>query len=82
MNTCEPRTEWHILMGNLKQEWADLTYDDLQDCEGRLDVLLERIQQRTGTPREDIEAAILKYRAALADKNRHRQLQNISSFHP
>lgn len=80
MNTCESRTEWHILMGNLKQEWAELTYDDLQDIEGNLNVLLERIQQRTGYPRETIESAIIKYRAALADANRHQQLRDLSKF--
>lgn len=80
MTTWESKSEWYILMGNLKQEWAELTYDDLLNYEGNQDALINRIQDRTGVSREAIEAAISKYRSALADANRHRRHRSYSQF--
>lgn len=74
MNTCESKVEWNLLMGILKQEWAELTYDDLQGIEGRQDELLDRIQKRTGKSRDAIEAAIMQYRSSLATGNHHRRM--------
>jgi uncharacterized protein YjbJ (UPF0337 family) len=42
----------------LKQKWAKLTDDDLQFVEGKQDVLLGRIQKRTGETREAVEKAV------------------------
>jgi uncharacterized protein YjbJ (UPF0337 family) len=42
------------LKGRAKQEWADLTDDDLLYEEGQEDELLGRIQARTGRTRDEI----------------------------
>lgn len=42
----------------LKQEWADLTDDDLLYEEGREDELIGRIQKKTGETKEEINAFI------------------------
>jgi len=58
MNTLEIKGDWNIVKGKLKQKWATLTDDDLQYVEGMQEVLLGRIQKRTGETREAIEKAI------------------------
>ena len=58
MKTIEIKGDWNITKGKLKQKWAKLTDDDLQYVEGQQDVLLGRIQKRTGETREAIEKAI------------------------
>jgi uncharacterized protein YjbJ (UPF0337 family) len=66
MTTLEIKGDWNIIKGKLKQKWAALTEDDLQNLDGKQDELLGRIQKRTGESREAVEAAIKEYRAALS----------------
>lgn len=58
MNKLEIKGDWNIIKGKLKQKWAKLTDDDLQYVEGSHDVLLGRIQKRTGETREAVEKAV------------------------
>lgn len=58
MTTLEIKGDWNITKGKLKQKWAKLTDDDLHYVEGQQEVLLGRIQKRTGETREAIEKAI------------------------
>lgn len=55
MTTLEIKGDWNIIKGKLKQKWATLTDDDLQYAAGQQEVLLGRIQKRTGETREAIE---------------------------
>lgn len=55
MNATEAKGNWNILKGKLKQKWADLTDDDLENLEGKSDELVGRIQKRTGESQENIE---------------------------
>lgn len=45
---------WNIIKGNLKQQWANLTDDDLQYVEGKEEELMGRIQKKTGETKENI----------------------------
>ncbi|WP_299100407.1 CsbD family protein [uncultured Winogradskyella sp.] len=45
---------WNIAKGKLKQQWGDLTDDDLDYQEGKEDELVGRIQQKTGESKEKI----------------------------
>ncbi len=47
---------WVELKGRAKQEWANLTDDDLLYTEGEVDELLGRIQQKTGKTKEEIRS--------------------------
>jgi uncharacterized protein YjbJ (UPF0337 family) len=67
MNKLEIKGDWNIIKGKLKQQWADLTDDDLQHADGKMDELIGRIQRRTGQSREAIEDAIEKSQDALSD---------------
>ena len=46
---------WNIVKGKLKQEYGELTDDDLQYVEGKEDDLLGRIQKRTGRTKEQVK---------------------------
>lgn len=48
------RGNWNIVKGKLKQQWADLTDDDLTYTEGKEEETLGRIQKRTGETKEAI----------------------------
>ena len=67
MNKLEIKGDWNIIKGKLKQQWADLTDDDLQHADGKMDELVGRIQRRTGQSREAVEDAIKKSQDALSD---------------
>lgn len=58
MNKLQMKGNWNIAKGKLKQQWGDLTDDDLDYTEGKEEELLGRIQKRTGQNREAVEKAI------------------------
>ncbi|CAL6349761.1 unnamed protein product [Bathycoccus prasinos] len=51
---------WNIAKGKIKQEWGDLTDDDLNYKEGKEDELLVRIQKRTGESKRHASMIFLK----------------------
>ena len=46
---------WNIIKGKLKQEYGELTDDDLQYTEGQEDELLGRIQKKTGKTKQEVK---------------------------
>ncbi|WP_193212996.1 CsbD family protein [Luteolibacter marinus] len=58
MNTLEIKGDWNIAKGKLKQKWGELTDDDLDYAEGKVDEMVGRVQKRTGESREAVEKAI------------------------
>lgn len=56
MDKLRLKGNWNELKGRAKQEWADLTDDDLLYVEGKEDELLGRIQNRTGKTRDEIRS--------------------------
>ena len=48
MNTTEIKGNWNEIKGKLKQQYADLTDDDLLYEEGKEDELYGKIQKRIG----------------------------------
>ena len=45
---------WNIAKGKIKQEWGELTDDDLDFKEGQEDELVGRIQKKTGESKERV----------------------------
>lgn len=43
------------MKGKAKQQWADLTDDDLQYVEGKEDELYGRMQEKTGKSKDEIK---------------------------
>jgi uncharacterized protein YjbJ (UPF0337 family) len=60
MNELKMKGNWNIAKGKLKQRWGDLTDDDLDYTEGKMDELIGRIQKRTGESRDEVENAIMR----------------------
>lgn len=54
---------WNIAKGKIKQEWGELTDDDLDYQEGQEDELVGRIQKKTGESKERVNEFLdgLKY---------------------
>ena len=46
---------WQMIRGRLKQQYGNLTDDDLAYTEGKEEELLGRIQRRIGKSREEIK---------------------------
>ncbi len=46
---------WNMAKGKLKQQYADLTDDDLMYVEGREEELYGRLQKKLGKSREEVE---------------------------
>jgi uncharacterized protein YjbJ (UPF0337 family) len=45
---------WDQLKGRAKQQWGDLTDDDMDVAEGQFDELVGKIKERTGEQEEEI----------------------------
>jgi uncharacterized protein YjbJ (UPF0337 family) len=56
MNSSEfkIRGNWNELKGKIKQQYANLTDDDLQYEEGKDDELVGRIQQKIGKTKDEV----------------------------
>lgn len=53
-NSTEIKGNWNEMKGKLKQEYADLTDDDLLYEEGKDDELWGRLQQKLGKTKKEI----------------------------
>ena len=56
--TDQAKGNWNELKGKLKQQYADLTDDDLLYEEGKEDELLGKIQKKIGKTREEVEREV------------------------
>ncbi len=56
--TDKIRGNWNVLKGKVKQNYAELTDDDLKYEEGQEDELLGRIQKKTGKTKEQVKEFI------------------------
>jgi uncharacterized protein YjbJ (UPF0337 family) len=51
---------WNQIKGKLKQEYGDLTDQDLTYAEGKEDEMIGRLQKKTGKTKEEIKSFIDK----------------------
>lgn len=56
--TDKLKGNWNQIKGNLKQQYGELTDDDLKYEEGKEDELLGRIQEKTGKTKEEVKSFI------------------------
>lgn len=54
MDKLELKGKWNELKGKAKQQYADLTDDDLMYEEGKDDELLGRLQTKLGKTRDEV----------------------------
>ena len=60
MNTFTMKGNWNEIAGKLKQQFANLTDDDLLFKEGKEEELLGRLQQKLGKTKEELRKLIAK----------------------
>jgi uncharacterized protein YjbJ (UPF0337 family) len=60
MNSTTIKGNWKELSGKLKQQYANLTDDDLLYSKGKEEELLGRLQQKLGKTKEEIRSLIAK----------------------
>ncbi|SKB69770.1 Uncharacterized conserved protein YjbJ, UPF0337 family [Parapedobacter luteus] len=54
MSNLKLKGNWNELKGKAKQQYADLTDDDLLYEEGQEDELIGRLQKKTGKARDEV----------------------------
>ena len=61
MNTLKIKGNWNEAAGKLKQQYANLTDDDLLFVKGKEEELLGRLQKKLGKTKEEVQEIISKY---------------------
>jgi len=65
MNRDILKGRWNQLKGNIKQQWGDLTDNDVARIEGNYDEFVGVLQERYGYSRERAEREVDNYLARL-----------------
>ena len=60
MDDLRIKGNWNQIKGKLKQNYADLTDDDLTYVEGKEDELLGKLQEKTGKSKDELKKEINK----------------------
>jgi uncharacterized protein YjbJ (UPF0337 family) len=60
MNRLQIRGTWNEIKGKLKQQYGNLTDDDLAYSEGKDDELVGRLQKKLGKSAEEVRRIIEK----------------------
>ena len=58
MNTTEVKGNWNEQKGKLKQQFANLTDDDLMFAEGKKDEMLGKLQIKLGKTKEELHKVL------------------------
>lgn len=54
MSNLKWKGRWNQIKGEVKKSYADLTDDDLKYVEGQEDVLLGKLQEKSGKTKEEV----------------------------
>ena len=60
MNKLQIKGSWNEIKGKLKQQFGNLTDNDLTFAEGKEDELLGRLQRKLGKSKEELRVMIEK----------------------
>ena len=61
MNSDILAGKWKQLKGKVKEQWGDLTDDDLDQMEGKADQLSGRLQERYGYSKADADSEVTEF---------------------
>ncbi|MGI9038802.1 MAG: CsbD family protein [Gemmatimonadota bacterium] len=67
MNWDKIEGNWKQFRGRAKEEWGELTNDDLDVVEGKRTALVGRIQERYGKKRDEAEREVDDWFDRVAD---------------
>ncbi|MCB0582725.1 MAG: CsbD family protein [Phaeodactylibacter sp.] len=59
--TDKIRGNWNMIKGKLKEEYGQLTDDDLTYAEGQEEQLLGRLQQKLGKTKQEVKELIDRF---------------------
>lgn len=65
MNNDIIQGKWKQITGRIKQQWGDLTDNDLTVTEGSRDYLAGKIQERYGVQRDEAERQVRDFESRL-----------------
>ena len=65
MNWDQIEGKWKQFRGQAKQQWSNLTDSDLDQIDGKREVLIGRLQQRYGILREDAQKKVEEWLKVL-----------------
>jgi uncharacterized protein YjbJ (UPF0337 family) len=60
MNKLQFKGSWNEIKGKLKQQYGNLTDDDLVFAEGKDDELIGRLQKRLGKSKDEVRQMVEK----------------------
>lgn len=66
MNWDTVKGDWKQFRGKIKEQWGDLTDDDLDRIEGKRDQLLGAVQKRYGVAREVAEKQLKEFESSCS----------------
>jgi uncharacterized protein YjbJ (UPF0337 family) len=58
MNRDTLKGQWMQLKGKVRQQWGQLTDDEIDQMQGNSEMLIGRIQERYGRSREEAEREV------------------------
>lgn len=61
MSEAKLKGDWNVLKGKVKQQWGELTDDDIDQIEGRRDELVGRIQRVYGKTVEEADEEVSRF---------------------
>lgn len=67
MNEDRMKGNWNQVKGKIKEQWGNLTDDDLDVIAGRRDQLYGRIQERHGLARDEAEKQVKDFERRYPD---------------
>lgn len=56
--TDKVKGNWNQMIGKVKEQYGELTDNDVDIAEGRVDQLIGKIQEKTGKSKEEVKAFI------------------------
>ena len=65
MNSDIIKGIWKQIRGRVKEQWGELTDDDLDVAEGHRDYLVGKIQERYGVARDKAAEKVREFEASL-----------------
>ena len=65
MNWDQIEGKWKQFRGQAKQQWSNLTDSDLDQIDGKRELLIARLQQRYGILREDAQKKVEEWLRVL-----------------
>jgi uncharacterized protein YjbJ (UPF0337 family) len=58
MNRNTLKGQWMQLKGKVRQQWGELTDDEIDQVQGNAEMLIGRIQERYGRSRDEAEREV------------------------